>query len=254
MVATEEATRVLNDRLDAIQERFERQLAEQAAQEDSAVSGIADEVSYESVMAAMETANKLGAVEQEVHVSGGDRLTDPVVSVALATEQQQIDYGSYSEPRVIGLALAVDTRLLGTGYVVESLWTKDDDPITVFGRLRSEMVRVGYGPEFKGVNVQRLFQNLNRGLEDAVAGRRGDQGAWRSPGTLLDVLSDDWVVSNRGIEHREHGIVCPAIALRAKRTFDKEPDLPPAPEWVDEERWGHMVTRARARLINYMMF
>jgi hypothetical protein len=253
-VAAEEATRVLSERLDAVQERFEQQLADQVAKEDSAVSALSSDISYGSVFTAMTTAKDLGAARSELFVSAGESLDSPVVGVRLAIFQQEESFGVYSEPQITGLELSVDTSLLGSAYLVETEWDADDDPIEVFSRLRSEMVRVGYGPEAKGLNVDRLFRNLKVGLEDALAGRRGDDGAWRGRETLLDVISDDWIVSELGIEHRTHGLVAAAPPFRVQSTFWKPFVPPPVPDWTDEETWKIVTARARARLVHYDLF
>ncbi|MCK2035680.1 hypothetical protein KZC51_05980 [Microbacterium sp. SSW1-49] len=247
-VAAEEATKVLTARLDAIQDRFEEQLADQVAHEDSAVSALSGDISYGNVMNALMTARQLGVVDYELLVTAGEAIDAPVVSVGLKTYQQQDYLGGYDEPVIVGLKLSVDTQLLGTAYVVEANWDEADDPIEVFARLRSEMVRVGYGPEARGLNLDRMFRLFKLGLEEGMAGRRGDDGSWRSRGKLLDVISDDWVVSELGVEHREHGIVVDAPVLSARSSVQNPYVAPPVPEWAEGAAWKLAIGRGRERL------
>lgn len=246
--AAEEATRVLSERLDAIQDRYERRRAERESAEDAAIRSLATEISYDAVLEALTTAHALGAASSPLYATAGTPGVAPVVGVGLVWADNQFDESPPWE--VEHLRLSVDTSLLGRAHVVEADWTTSDDPVDVLARIRDEMVRAGYGPESQVLAFDEWFENVRVGLEDGLAGRRGNAGAWRSRGSLLDVISSQWVVSDQGIEHRDHGLVAErelftrAVVPGSGKAFTQ----PPAPEWVDDDTWVLVANRARTRL------
>jgi hypothetical protein len=245
-VAAEEATRVLSERLDAIQDRFERHRAEQVERENSTVAGLAEEISFDQVLSAMTLAESMGAASSPLFATAGVGIDAPVVGIALAWEE--VPPYDPSPPEVEGLVLSLDTTGYDTSYVVETNWSEDDDPVTVLGRLRTEMISVGYGPDSQRLEFDHFFENLRVGLEDGVAGRRGDVGSWRTSGRLLDIISKDWVISDNGVEHREHGVVASRNVLAAQSGPGFPFTTPPPPDGVDQTVWSSVAKRARRRL------
>lgn len=246
-LAAEEATRELSERLDAIQKRFEDHWSEQVALEDATVASLRDEISYDRVMDALVLAHAMGAASFPLYVTAGDSIDHPVVGISLTYE----DVSPYEsrEPEVIGITLSVDTSNLEMSYAVEAEWSSDDDPVAVLGRLRAQMISVGLGPESQRLEFDEFFANLRLGLEEAVAGRRGDASIWRTTGGLRDVVSRDWVISENGIEHREHGLVAKRHVFSGPRARPGNPfEPPPTPDWADEETWTRIAARARRRL------
>lgn len=248
-VAAEEATRVLSERLDAIQDRFERHREAQVRKEDEKVAALADEVSYARVLEALTTAQHLGAIGAPLYATAGTSLAAPIIGVQTWWESGP-SYVQHNEPELLGLIVSVDTDAYPKSqFLVQVEWSPDEDPVAVFGNLRSEMVRHGYGPQSQLLDVETLFKNIRMGIKDAVAGRRGDAGSWQSPAPLLDVISPEWVVTSSGLEHRMHGLVAGKEKIGTEtipggRSFSP----PPTPEWADADSWDEIVLRARRRV------
>lgn len=248
-VAAEQATRVLSERLDAIQDRFERHREAQVREEDQKVEALTDEVSYDRVLEVLTTAQRLGAIGAPLYVTAGTTLAAPIVGIQVWWESGP-SYYENDEPELLGLLLSVDTHAYSNSpFVVQVEWSPNDDPVAVFGELRSEMVRNGYGPQSQRIDVGALFANLRQGIADAVAGRRGDADSWQSASPLLDVVSSEWVVTSSGLEHRSHGIVAPKGEIGTAVIPGAKPfSPPPAPEWAESESWDEIIMRARRRI------
>lgn len=244
--AAAEVTQVLSERIDGIQARFERYQSEQADQEDAAVSAFGEAVSYESVVEALETAVELGAVSHSLFVSAGNSADAPIIRIDLVRE----DGHGYDDEElsVVGIEFTVDTySATGVGYSVSAEWHRDGDLVPVLAALRTQMIRVGYGRQSQLLRSDQLFENLRVGLSDAVSGRRAAPGAWRAIGQLIDIVTPDWVVSDSGLENRQHGVVI------ERRSFpdgfgDDDTFQPAVPEWTDAATWSWVVARARRRL------
>lgn len=237
----EKATRNLSARLDSLQDRLQDEREERARQQDSAVAALSSEASRAAVVSALSTAADVGASKNRVFVSAGIGRDAPVVAFELSVPD-----GEEDDP---GLQLLVET---GQGWHRAVEWPIDEDPVRVLAKLETEIMRAGQGDRLRSFQADRLFSLLHAGLRDAIGGRRGDEDAWRSTSTLLDVIDEDWVVSEAAVEHRLHGAVIgpdayPQVWFQGTVRAGSQPRRP---EWVDEQTWGRVLRRGRLRLEN----
>lgn len=235
----QEATRNLSARLDSLQDRLQGEREERARQQDSAVAALSSEASRAAVVTALSTAADVGASTNRVFVTAGSGPDAPVVAFELVVPDDEEDD--------LGLQLLVET---GNGWHRTIEWPIDEDPVRVLAHLETEIMRAGQGDRLRSFQADRLFSLLHAGLRDAIAGRRGDADAWRSTSTLLDVIDEDWIVSEVAVEHRLHGAVIGSEAY-PQMWFQgtiRPGTQPPRPEWVDEQTWGWVLRRGRLRL------
>jgi hypothetical protein len=240
----------LTARLDSIQDQIDRRRAEHAQQEDEVLANLEGSTSWRAMWDAMEAATNTGSIEASVTVLGGLTPSSPLVEIALrrAWEGWGAEDGV---PDALVLSLQPPPTPEGNvdvGGDINSVWTEEMAPADAFIALEEEMVRRRYGDLSRALDAAAFVNNLRVGLADAMDGRRGLDGAWRSTGDLWQILGPDWCVTDLGIEEREHGVVLPKEAFPAFKD-DWDPGVefkPPCPGWVDPAWWDFVVLRAQA--------
>lgn len=242
------ANEALATQLADLRADFDRAAAAESEKRTAPLRDVATDVSFDSVAAAMETANDHGALQ-------GGVVVVPFVTPSDAPELVSLDW-RYHELRdqdwmatgdhVAAIRVSyLATRNPGGGVgtpVVEVLWPPDQAPAEMLLDLRSEMTRRGFGQEAKLVGPD-LLANVGQALADAVAGRTAQDGAWVK-GQLSEWLADGWAVTDQGLVTRDHGCIPRSEFPRTRGLAQRKPFSPPAPDGVSEDFWRFTVDRA----------
>lgn len=239
-------------RLDELQVRLNERVERATREQDAIIRALSDRISYESVKAALEQADALGALWfHEVTIPAGDgapnlprfvfrwgaRRTGPWLDEILSEDNEVPRLTITHEPRQ------------GSDTKVRLRWGADHSADEILGELRQGMIAAGFAEESKVVDAS-LFTNLHAALREAVAGRRGDPGAWLE-GALDEWITNDWAITAHGLEHRgPHGMRSDQFPVhwdgrsnQAARTWKQ----PPAPDGIDGALWDFLIRRARRR-------
>lgn len=227
---------------------FHRAVESESEDQTAPLRNVATDVSFDSVAEALETANDFGALR-------GGVVTVPLKAPVDQPELVTFDWryhelrgpdGMRAEEYAPGIAVTYHpTRHPGGGPgmpVVEVLWLPDEPPTELLLKLRKEMIRLGFGGEAKSVDAD-VLAHVGIALQDAVAGRTAEAGAWLR-GQLYAWLADGWAVTEEGLISRDHGTIPRADFPETHGVPHPAPFEPPAPEGVSEGFWRFAVDRA----------
>jgi len=228
---------------------FHRVVESESEEQTAALRNVATDVSFDSVSKALEAANDFGALV-------GGVVTVPMKAPVDQPELVTFEWGYHKLRGQDGMpndqsvpAIAVRYRPIrnpGGGFgmpVVEVLWMPGEAPTKLLVKLRSEMIRLGFGAEAKEVDAD-VLEHVGRALGDAVAGRRADDGAWVT-GQLSTWLAEGWAVTDAGLISRDHGSIASADFPKTDVLSPSEPFDPPTPEGVSEAFWRFAVDCAQ---------
>lgn len=244
------ANEELATQLADLRTEFHRVAESESHEQMAPLRTVATDVSFDSIALALETANDFGAL------SGGV-VTVPLKVPVDQPELVTFDWryhelrgpdGLRNEEYVPAIAVSYHaTRNPGRGLgtpVVEVLWMPNETPSQILLKLRKEMIRLGFGPEAKGVDPD-VLEHVGRALNDAVAGRTDRDGAWVR-GQLSVWLADGWAVTDEGLISRDYGIIPSADFPKTHGVRRQAPFEPPAPDGVSEAFWRFAVHYAHS--------
>lgn len=247
--AAEAATAAVRDvtnrieRLERLEENVADGLQKRAERDDTVVATAVTAVSFQNIAVPMNLAKERGAISGSVAVLAGTTPAAAMLTFGLGYYKDNVEQ---TRPDGVTVNYFGDRNPSGgPGIpVCEVALTEDTSFSEMVLELVDTMQKAGFGREAKTIEAQPLFTNLIEGLGDAVKGRRADDDAWRSAGTLLEILGPDWVISTDGVEERTHGVVLAAKdfpeALREMGPPEFHPDRP---DWADASWWAFVVRR-----------
>lgn len=240
---------ILSQRLDDIQERLNARVTQERQAEDDVLHRLDDEISFHSVHAALSLARQLGAIwRDEVTIPVGDGGLDlPRFRFRLSASASVPLHRARSNDELTQLIEVAYVNPDSTIAPVLVHWGAGTPADEVLGELRRLMVAVGLADEASHVDVS-LFANFGTALDQAIAGRRKDPGAWLR-GALTEWVDGEWAVTAYGLEHRgglgmradEFPVHWDGHSNAAARMWK-----PPAPpEGVHGALWSFLIARAR---------
>jgi hypothetical protein len=112
-------------------------------------------------------------------------------------------------------------------------WAQGEDAVAVFAALSREMVRSGAGAAAQKLSATQFFKNLVAALEEAIKTRECRDGTWIHGSVVYELVSDDWVITDQGVEVKGYGVAMPVERLRRWGTSA----VGEAPEGLDGELW-----------------
>lgn len=242
--------RSLSQRLDEIQERLNERVAQERDEQDEVLHRLNDGISFETVLSALTLAQELGAIwQEELTVPVGDGGPGrPRFEFRLSASAPAPSHRVRNDGLRTLVEVEYEQERSGTHPVVVH-WGSETSPDEVLARLRRDMTALGSAEQAVRVDAS-LFANLQRALEEAVAGRRRDPGSWLK-GALSEWVNADWAVTSHGLEHRgTHGMRSTEFPVHWNGRSNAESRLwkpPAAPDGVDEELWDLLIARARRR-------
>ncbi|MEK8229382.1 hypothetical protein NKG05_30925 [Oerskovia sp. M15] len=252
--ATEEITAPIVARMTDIEVELKNRRARKIAEQDAALAGLGDGLSFGAVAQAFGVANTLRAIAgYAIVVPAGEVLDGPRLRFSWYGDHYSPD--EHHDPITVEY-VAERNPSAGIGIpVVAVSWSTDDEPTGVFADLIDNMIATGFGPEAKALEVAAAIGHLTAALSAAVAARRADETSWFTSTPLLELVADGWALTQDGLEVRDHGLVLrerDIAALRGKGTKGAEV---PAPEgldprsgrWQSGEPWTRFGTDATPR-------
>ena len=246
------ANQQLNARVSELEERLNGQLAEQQKNHDEALNSLTSDASYDSVLPNLKTAYEFGAISRQgLTVPAGPDLESPRVTFVYQPAYFNEEGGGHDEQLTVEYVAERKPNEIGTP-IISAPWHPGEDPIEVFRQLMDDLVRSGRGNDKNRLKIGYAFTNLALTLKEAMSARRGDD-SWQSGGSVRELLSDGWILTENGVEARGHGIVAtpgqlvPPFSISERQAWK----LPDKPEWADSDVWETAMQRGRRELPAY---
>lgn len=238
--AAQRTADALIPRIEDIDARLKERAETQVNARTAATARLAAMPTFEAVRLALAKASEINAIQRwsdddleggTVIVPAGGALDSPRIRVV------------YSAPDHVSL-----THMAERGKPSTVEWNPGQSPDEVFGALHDQMVKDGTAPATHQMSVERLFGNLSALLTDATKARHADGDAWLSGQPVLEMVMPDCVISEAGVEVREHGVAATKKRLgRYTRSGhvagDSVSPLPPGD--LDQDTWNKSLERAR---------
>jgi hypothetical protein len=244
----EERATAIESRLDQLADATAARIDARYSEQDEAVRRLADNVTFDTVTAALEEANELHALAHSTALIQAARDPDGLrISFAWGVRFENM------KPPVEGLTIAAELdHLQSPRPVVEVTWTPYESAASVGARFTEDLQRAGLyeGPET--FDWPFAIEQLQRTLRIAIAAKRASDPEWHLHGELLELVGDDWALTEAGIECPARGYVFSHDEFPdffERRTFqdgafrEREEFLPSPPSWVSEEEWHRLVRR-----------
>lgn len=244
-------TEAFGNRLDDLEQRLNARRAQQNATQDEAVSAISDDVSFDTISAALVEAERVGAIRAgRLTVPGSTR--EPLLAVEFQFAKSVITRGDGlvlddgSVPRLtIEVAFAERSSEPWKPVILVD-WSPAMSSDEVGSELETELRRRDRLAEAKVFDFTLALRKLQSGLQLALDTQRRPLGKEVLHGKLYEVVNADWVVTSAGLENITTGVIVSRQALGFDRWSDepKPSKKAPAPEGVDQMTWDHVVHRA----------
>jgi hypothetical protein len=252
----QEQTDALSRRVDDLQAQVQQRMDQTAHQQDQKVAALATETSRDFVIDAMAEAIGLGAIRWGMVTVPGS--TDPAgIALTFCCWMKNPGVGRstshWPEP-----VLLIDPRVSGASRgrgipaPIRVTWKPSQELSDVAIEVTEHLQAAGLWEGPSTINWNDVRRYLHLSLELALASRRRDStpGSWHLAAPLIELLTTDWVLTEAGVEHREHGLVLaednfpetPAKPWGAPR--DEWP--PPQPDWVEPEQWTVVLKRGES--------
>lgn len=239
-------TDALSVRVDALQRALENRLSQQDADRYATLAAVAQDASLDSVTAALEEANDVGALATgSITVSASADVDGPRIMVRWAPDR--VD----DEEEVPQLAL----WLPDVDQVAQPLrWDPDKDAVAVMVELTKSLRRAGHASLAKKLSPDLFFMHLSSALSEAVRVRTQTDNHWFE-GAMYEWLSDGWAITEAGLFSAEHGNVIPQSNIkfvgppRTGLRLRTDEELFPRPEGVDEKFWKLAIKRTKGHIL-----
>lgn len=244
-------------RLDSLQDQVNQRVRERAAEQDAMISGLAEDVTFDTVTKILTEANGLRAIDNGTVTVQASKDPD---GIGLVFRWGMI---VNDDRRAPGPHLDIEARIepdldkLGGRPVIRVEWRPGEPAADVGHRLVDELMRAGRWQGDGTLDWELALRNLQRSIDVAISSRRRDPDAWHLNGAVIELVGQDWVISTAGLEcpsrgyllrhgdfpqeqHPSFGVM--ARAMGAENAHEWQPDRP---EWADPDEWARLVRRGR---------
>lgn len=256
-----EETAQLRTRIDDLTRQFGQQVEERDQEALAVVTRARDHLAFDTVAELFEAAADVRALWfGSVMIPGGADLDGPRVRIRWAdlssvwrSGNAFDNYGDTVSP-AIQIELERPAGIRGSWSPAEALWFPWQQPAEAWSALAEAMVMAGHGALVRQLDPTVAMNHLVDALEAAISGRRHTPNSWMK-GALEEWVTDDWAVTEYGLESREHGSIASrsfpehnATAVRRmvggaeKNEFDPE-----RPTNADADVWRRALAAARSR-------
>lgn len=198
-------------------------------------------MTFETVTSALEEAERVHAI-------------DPVLfrvraSAHLAGLRARLFWSETSSERVLMLRVLSPDPEVASALALRSIAWQPDQPAPAVGdAVVLVLEQLGLPSDPETFDWGRTIESLQASLAVAIAARRRDPGAPRLQGRLIELVNDEWMLTDAGIE-------CPGRAfILDEGSFPKRPKLPrrpgqiststfepDRPTWVSADFWENVV-------------
>jgi hypothetical protein len=227
-----------------------------AHQQDQKVAALAAEASRESVIDAMAEAIGLGAIRWGMVTVPGS--TDPAgIALTFCCWMQNPGGGGSIFHRAEPF-LFIDPRVShasaghGIPAPIRVTWKPSQELSDVAVEMNECLQAAGLWQGPSTINWNDVRRYLHLSLELAVTSRRrdGTPGSWHLTAPLMELLTPDWVLSEAGVEHRDHGLVLAEDSFPETQAkpwgAPRDEWPPPRPDWVEPEQWIMVLKRGES--------
>jgi hypothetical protein len=234
-------TRKLETRLDDLQRRTDERIRQQGTRDDEAIEAL-DHVSFPAVTHALERVNRMHALATSV--ARVQASADPAgVRLGFAWGSRTPD-----EDRPALLVTAdFSSRHGGARRNPQIQWLPTQTAEEIGARL-VDMLNHDDAADQK-FDWPLAISNLHRTLRVAVDSKRRASGAWHLRGLLIELVGDDWAITQEGLEGPDHGYILRKTSFPRHRDGAGRPsDLgswiaPPHPAWASPSEWEYLISR-----------
>lgn len=193
-----------NLRLDEIAEESTRRLRAAAQSTKDATARLGLSPSWNDLFDLMSEATRIDAIS-----------TSGVRAVLSGTGERMSIYQEFdeqsSEPQLVGLGWAIEHA---SGERLEAhAWSNDQAFGDVFVGIGEALQRLGLYPGHKAFDPGGSFGEIVRAAEVALGSRR--EGPVRDLGPVVEVVGDQWAVTEHGLECLTHRYTLQGQQLRA---------------------------------------
>lgn len=234
-------TSELESRLDRLSDATAEAVARRHAGQDAALARLGDAVTFETVTSALEEAEHFNAIDP--------LLFRVRASAHLAGLRARLSWSEFSSERKLILRLLSPDSEVASALSHRSIAWEPDQPAPAVGdALVLLLEQLGLPSDPEAFDWGRTIESLQVSLAVAIGARREDPGAPRLQGRLIELVNDEWMLTDAGIE-------CPGRAfILDEARFPKKPKLPrrpgqnststfepDRPTWVSADYWENLV-------------
>lgn len=242
----EARTDALATRLDQLGEQYLSGLAQAASEQDQRIAALHDDVSFETVTAAIEATNDIRALAHGYPIV--DASADPDGLALEFRWVQQFDQRGQSAVRFdIVARIEADSGMSGGRPHVQVEWRPDQPARDVGVSLATRLQTANRwnGPETLAWDL--AIENLMRTLSVATKATRHDPDGWALHGPVFELVGDGWALTEAGVERPDQGYLLPDTAFPGHTFLPRNrPEFhPPKPEWADPAEWDRVIRRAK---------
>ena len=241
----------MDARIDELGQRLNQAVEARSQRQDSAVQAL-DVPSYQSVANALAEANKLGAIADGlIRVQGSREWGE--LALDFSWTRQTAD-GRFSQPERTELKVRAnvyaDETARGGIPVIETIWTSTDSADDVGLDLRGQLERGGRWQSTSTLDWPMALKNLQKSLDMAIRSRRRDGSGLALGGALIELVGDEWALTDAGLECATRGFVLaqsefPDLMYPRSQQDPPPPFHPQRPEWVDPKLWQDLLAEGR---------
>ena len=256
-----EETRALTSRLGDLEADLKQRREATRTTQDQYVDAISEDISYEALSAALQEANRVGAIRDSLTVAGSPTTTSTVTTFSWATRHLTRGDGLVIDDGTVHhLNVRVELQQRPGEVALpwyERDWEQGEGPVEVAEALDERIRNGGRLTEAKTFDFVFAVRNLQAGLRLALDDQYAPPGAERLLGQLREVLQDGWVVTTEGIQNLKTGFAASGEDLgfhRGSSLFGptwlvpRRHSTPPPPEEISKQQWEFVVERARATI------
>lgn len=242
--ALTERTAVLEARLLDLDDQLRARAAAETHEQARSFESLGETVDRQTVLEVMDAASRIRALDLHSWTGRSGRIVVPA-GVGLDAPRIAIEYATFDEDDWN----SSDTPVLRLGVIgMEDefvAWDEDDDPLQVFAEILEMMVRRGEARRSGPLSPTTFFRNLRTAVEEAIRSRSADPVGWLTTTPVLEMITDDWMITTGGVEVREHGLVIrrdqyPHDVPGQERTGYR---VGAAPGYLDSAIWDYAAER-----------
>lgn len=248
--AVEQETQAFSDRIQSLEDQVAMRRAETASAQNAVVNALADDLTYETVQDALEEAHRVGGARSRVTVRGSRQFRYPLVAFAYEFRSATPSYWGSAEtgPKQVFVSVVVEPREGSWGTaVIEALWEEGTSAADLVADLDEQLRRREYRAEAKVLDIVFAAAEISRGISLTIADQQAPLGEERLSGGLVELIDDSWVITTAGVQDLASGYeeTWKDLGLAYGERSESD-DIPPVPEGVDEDTWGHVYNRILA--------
>lgn len=256
-----EETRALTNRLGDLEDDLKQRREETRTTQDQYIDAITEDISYETLSAALQEADRVGAIQDGLTVSGSPVTPSTLTTFSWVTRQLTRGDGFVLDD---GTVHHLNVRVVVQQYPGEIAlpwydrdWEQGEGAVEVAEALDERLRNDGRLTEAKTFDFVFAVRNLQAGLRLALDDQHAAPGGERLRGRLCEVLQNGWVVTTEGVQNVETGFAASGEDLGFHRgsslfgptwSVPRRFNMPAPPEGIPPAPWEFVVERARATI------